>query len=183
MNFEHVQSVAAIFDAAPTLTEIDVRGTGVALRLRRAAPTAPPAASRATAPVRAKTPQSAAVAALPVPVPASAPMEAENDLREPAAAEGNTLVTAEMVGVFRAARAGKKGTEPIPAAPGDSVAEGQSLGSVETMRILNDCAAPVSGVLQSVFVLDGQPVEYGQALFEIAPGVPDGGDTDAALTD
>ena len=158
MNYEQIKEVAAVFEASPTLTEIDLRGAGIALRLRRAAP----AAKKPALPV--------AVPAAPVSAPGDLLSSAANaDVDEPAAAEGNTLITAHMVGVFRAARSGKN-ADAFPAAPGDLVSEGQALGSVETMRILNECSAPVSGVIQSVFVSDGQPVEYGQALFEIAPG-------------
>ena len=160
MNYEQIKEVAAVFEASPTLTEIDLRGAGIALRLRRAAP----AAKKPALPVAAPAVPAAPVSAFGDVLAGAA----SADLDEPAAAEGNTLITAHMVGVFRAARSGKN-ADAAPAAPGDLISEGQALGSVETMRILNECPAPVSGVIQSVFVSDGQPVEYGQALFEIAP--------------
>jgi acetyl-CoA carboxylase biotin carboxyl carrier protein len=46
---------------------------------------------------------------------------------------------------------------------------GQVLGQIDTMRLLSDCRAPVAGTLLQVLVEEGQPVEYGQPLFELAP--------------
>jgi biotin carboxyl carrier protein len=51
--------------------------------------------------------------------------------------------------------------------PGATVKEGQLLGHIEAMRLLNDCLAPEAGTILRVLVEEGQPVEYGQLLFEI----------------
>ena len=77
----------------------------------------------------------------------------------PAAAElASTTVSAEHVGVFH----------PLALQQGDTVKVGQVLGQIDTMRLLSDCKAPVSGKLIGIFAEEGQPVEYGQPLFEIA---------------
>jgi acetyl-CoA carboxylase biotin carboxyl carrier protein len=52
---------------------------------------------------------------------------------------------------------------------GATVKAGQLLGRVDTMRLLSDCAAPCTGKLLAIHVEAGQPVEYGQPLFEIQP--------------
>jgi acetyl-CoA carboxylase biotin carboxyl carrier protein len=52
---------------------------------------------------------------------------------------------------------------------GTSVKAGQVLGQIDTMRLLSDCKAPVAGKLLLVLVEEGQPVEYGQPLFELVP--------------
>ena len=181
MNYEQIEQVAALFEAAPTLTEIEVRNEGVALRLRRPAPGSPSFAKNAasarpslTAPLSPFDGTTAATPALSSAASANAAAAAEAAelvSSGAVAGAGNTLVTAYMVGIFRAsaARDGKKQANAAPIEVGETVIEGQALGSVETMRILNECSAPLSGVIQSVFVSDGQPVEYGQALFEIAP--------------
>ncbi|MBI3911714.1 MAG: biotin/lipoyl-binding protein [Armatimonadetes bacterium] len=65
-------------------------------------------------------------------------------------------VRARMVGIFR-------DTSP-PAQVGDRVAAGQTLGHIESMRILNPITAEVAGVVEEVLVEDGDPVEYGQEL-------------------
>ena len=170
MNHEHIEQVAAVFDAAPRLTEIEVRSAGVALRLRRAAPGNSAFPSQNGPRPSGSSSSPALSNAVSVVASSPLPSVAAGVDTETTAAEGNTLVTAHMVGIFRAtARSGSKNGAEAAASVGETVAEGQSLGSVETMRILNDCAAPVSGVLHAVYVSEGQPVEYGQALFEIVP--------------
>ena len=47
------------------------------------------------------------------------------------------------------------------------VKEGQQVGSVVTMNVVQKVAAPVAGKLVEVLVEDGQPVEYGQPLLRI----------------
>jgi biotin carboxyl carrier protein len=67
-----------------------------------------------------------------------------------------TVVRAQVVGVFRSA-----------ITVGEAVTEGQVLGQIETMGLPNDCLAPAAGSIQAIRVGNGQPVEYGQPLFEI----------------
>jgi acetyl-CoA carboxylase biotin carboxyl carrier protein len=55
-------------------------------------------------------------------------------------------------------------------AVGDAVTEEEILGEIESMRLMNPVTAPAAGRLAAVHVEDGQPVEYGQALYEIEPG-------------
>lgn len=50
---------------------------------------------------------------------------------------------------------------------GDSVKEGQTLCIIEAMKLLNEIEADKSGVIKEVLMGNGQPVEYGQALFSI----------------
>jgi biotin carboxyl carrier protein len=54
-----------------------------------------------------------------------------------------------------------------------AVRDGQVLGAVESMSVLYDVTAEVSGVVVEVLVEEGQPVEYGQELFRIQRA-PDG---------
>ncbi|WP_395139331.1 acetyl-CoA carboxylase biotin carboxyl carrier protein [Armatimonas sp.] len=69
------------------------------------------------------------------------------------------VVTAEHVGVVQLA----------PVTVGERVKAGQVLAQIDTMRLLSACKAPVAGKLVSLLVEEGQPVEYGQPLFEIMP--------------
>lgn len=61
---------------------------------------------------------------------------------------------------------------PSPQAPafvkiGDSVQVGDVLCIVEAMKMFNQIEADASGVIKSILVENGQPVEYGQPLFVI----------------
>lgn len=85
---------------------------------------------------------------------------------EPAAAEpSGHLVRSPMVGTFY--------RSPTPAAAsfvevGQTVKAGDVLCIVEAMKMMNHIEADKSGVIQSVLVDNGQPVEFDQPLFSIA---------------
>ncbi len=51
----------------------------------------------------------------------------------------------------------------------DKVDKGQVLCIVEAMKLMNEIEADVAGTILAILVDDGAPVEYGQALFKIAP--------------
>ena len=73
-------------------------------------------------------------------------------------------VTAPMVGTFYASAS-------PDAAPyvqvGDRIAEGDTLCIIEAMKMMNPIEADVSGVIKSIRVQNGEPIEYGQTLFVI----------------
>lgn len=104
----------------------------------------------------AMTPQlqaAMAPAAAPVaPAPAAAPV-----------IEGHT-VKSPMVGTFyRTSAPGAEAYVKI----GDTVTEGQTLCIIEAMKLLNEIESDKAGVIKSILVENGQPVEYGQPLFII----------------
>ena len=73
-------------------------------------------------------------------------------------------VASPMVGTFDRA--------PAPEAPpfvevGDTVRPGQILCILEAMKLMNELESEVGGVVRKILVENGQPVEYGQVLFEI----------------
>jgi biotin carboxyl carrier protein len=47
------------------------------------------------------------------------------------------------------------------------VSKGQTLCIIEAMKLLNEIESDVSGTVKAILVENGQPVEYGQALFLI----------------
>ncbi len=80
------------------------------------------------------------------------------------AEEDLTPVTAPLVGTFYRA--------PAPDAPpfvkvGERVKAGQTLCIVEAMKLMNEIAAPDAGEVVKILVENGQPVEYGQILFQL----------------
>ena len=84
-----------------------------------------------------------------------------------AAAEGvpeGKVIKSPMVGTFY--RAPSPEAKPFVAV-GDSVKEGQTVCVIEAMKLMNEIEAEWAGVVKAILVENGQPVEYGQALFVI----------------
>ena len=52
---------------------------------------------------------------------------------------------------------------------GSEIAEGQIVGSIESMKLPNNITSKVSGIVVEVLVEDGMPVEFGQPLFKLEP--------------
>ena len=56
---------------------------------------------------------------------------------------------------------------PIFVKVGDKVSKGDTLCIIEAMKIMNEIEAEKDGIIKSILVENGQPVEYDQPLFEI----------------
>jgi biotin carboxyl carrier protein len=69
------------------------------------------------------------------------------------------LILAPMVGIFHAVDGIMAENARIKA--------GQVVGSIESMKLLNDIISEVSGAVLETMVEDGTPVEYGQPLCKI----------------
>jgi len=52
---------------------------------------------------------------------------------------------------------------------GDQVENGQVLCIIEAMKLMNEIESDAAGEIVKRFVQNGQPVEYGQALFAVRP--------------
>ena len=99
------------------------------------------------------------------PAPAAAPVAAEPaaDESTPAVPSGHQ-VTSPIVGSFYNA--------PSPSAKafvevGSSVSVGDTLCIIEAMKIMNQIEADKAGVIKAVLAENGDPIEFGQALFII----------------
>jgi biotin carboxyl carrier protein len=55
-------------------------------------------------------------------------------------------------------------------AVGDRVKEGQLVGTIQSLNVLNEVETSVAGRVVEIHVQDGQPVEYGQLLMTIDTG-------------
>ncbi|MFN0121800.1 MAG: acetyl-CoA carboxylase biotin carboxyl carrier protein [Blastocatellia bacterium] len=103
----------------------------------------------------------------PPPPPVYVPVPAAEAVREtPAAAPAENLhvITSPIVGTFY--RAASPTAEPF-AKPGDIIEKGRALCIIEAMKLMNEINAEVSGEIVRVLAENGQPVEYGQPLFEV----------------
>ena len=121
-------------------------------------------------------PQEAAVAALPMQpaappaavvapaAAAAAPPQPAADAPDPAGGSGN-FITSPTIGTFY--------TKPDPADPafvkvGDKVQKDTVVCLIEAMKVFNQIPAEKSGTISRILVNDGEPVEFGQPLFELA---------------
>ena len=94
----------------------------------------------------------------PLPAPVAVP-----HIPEP---EHVATIDSPMVGTFYLAAAPG---EPAFAAPGDRIAESQTVCIVEAMKLMNEVGAKIACIIEKVLVENGQPVEFGQPLFAIRP--------------
>jgi len=124
------------------ITELQVRSGEEEVRI-----------SRATIPVATQT-----VVPVAEPEPPAAPVETN-------ASQRGELVAAPMAGTFY--RAPAPGETPF-VAPGATVAAGDVLCIIESMKMMNHIEAAEAGEVVDVLAADGQPIETGAPLFRIA---------------
>ncbi|MDH4065060.1 MAG: acetyl-CoA carboxylase biotin carboxyl carrier protein [Acidobacteriota bacterium] len=97
------------------------------------------------------------------PVPATATPAAAEDVLS-AAGEELAMVTSPIVGTFyRAAEPGAKALVEV----GDIVRKGQVLCIIEAMKLMNEIDSECDGEVVSIYVQNGQAVQYGERLFAI----------------
>ena len=95
---------------------------------------------------------------------AAAPIAAPAPPAAPRADENVTIVTSPIVGTFY--RTPSPDTPPFVEV-GSRVKKGQVLCIVEAMKLMNEIESELEGEVVEVSVANGQPVEYGEALFKI----------------
>jgi acetyl-CoA carboxylase biotin carboxyl carrier protein len=86
------------------------------------------------------------------------------DKAEKASDRNLVLVKSPIVGTFY--------ESPGPDSPpfvrvGEQVEPGKILCIIESMKLMNEIEAETSGIVESKLVMNGQPVEYGEALFAV----------------
>ena len=135
------------------IAEIEITEGEEAVRISRYPTGAAVAPVAVAAPAVPAAPTATAAAAQPAEPAATGPAEEEG-----------YLVSAPMVGTFYSASS--PGAAPYVQV-GDRVSEGDTLCIIEAMKMMNQIEADVSGVIKSIRVQNGEPVEYGQTLFVI----------------
>lgn len=98
-----------------------------------------------------------AMAAAPAAAPQTAPAAV------PAADTGKSIKS-PIVGTFYSA---PSPTKPPFVKVGDKVSEGDTVCIVESMKVMNEIQADISGTVKSIAVKDGEAVEFGQPLIII----------------
>ncbi len=95
-------------------------------------------------------------------VPLTATQETETAAKE--TLPGGHMVKSPMVGTFyRSSEPGGNAFVEV----GQSVKEGDTLCIIEAMKLLNEIESDKTGVIKTILIENGQPVEYGEPLFEI----------------
>ena len=139
------------------LNELELEGEGYKIRIKKGgqvvvahAPVAAVALPPPPAPPPAGSPRAAGQAAEP-----AAGLDVDAEL---------AIVTSPIVGtVYRA----PDPNAPSFVQPGDAVKQGQTLGIIEAMKMMNNIDSEYEGTLVKVFVENGQPVQFGERLFAI----------------
>ncbi len=159
MDIRKVKKLIELLDESG-IAEIEITEGEESVRISRYAAGAPVAAAPAPAPVAIAAPAAPAPAPVAAPsdsAPAPAPAAEAND-------EEGFEVAAPMVGTYYSAAS--PGAAPYVQV-GDRVNEGDTLCIIEAMKMMNQIEADVAGVVKSIRVQNGEPVEYGQTLFVI----------------
>ncbi|MBR4355780.1 MAG: hypothetical protein IKP96_04355 [Elusimicrobiaceae bacterium] len=76
-----------------------------------------------------------------------------------------TPVCSPAIGIYHSAEKGKN----LILSEGQTVAQGETLGWVETVQKKHKVTAPVSGKLRAITAQEGAAVEFGLPLFFIEP--------------
>jgi len=152
MDIRKVKKLIELLDESG-IAEIEITEGEESVRISRY----PSGAMIAQAPYATAAPQAPAATAAPAPAQPA-------DLAPAVSEEDGFLVSAPMVGTFYASSS--PGAAPYVQV-GDRVSEGDTLCIIEAMKMMNQIEADVSGVIKSIRVQNGEPVEYGQTLFVI----------------
>ena len=84
---------------------------------------------------------------------------------ETALTDNKNSITSPMVGTFY--RSASPDSAPFIDI-GSTVKKGETLCIIEAMKILNEIESDKEGTISKILIENGQPVEYGQPLFEIS---------------
>ena len=148
MDIRKVKKLIELLEESQ-VAEIEIHEGEESVRISRMPTQAVVQVAPSTAPVASAAPP---VTAAPEPV------------AEPDKPEGHT-VSSPMVGTFY--EAASPGAKPFVQV-GQQVSIGDTLCIVEAMKMLNQIEADKAGKITARLVENGQPVEFGQALFVIS---------------
>jgi acetyl-CoA carboxylase biotin carboxyl carrier protein len=144
MNIKEIKELLQLIDSVD-IEEFEMERSGLRIRVRKTLPIDQGAATVAR-PVERAGPR----AAEPAP-----PKEEDKSVY---------YFKAPIVGTFYSSP--KPDADPF-VRPGDQVQKGAVLCIIEAMKLFNQIECDVDGVIVRMLVENGQPVEYGEPLYEI----------------
>ncbi|HEX8424213.1 MAG TPA: acetyl-CoA carboxylase biotin carboxyl carrier protein [Pyrinomonadaceae bacterium] len=170
INMDELRELADLI-AAQGFTEFEMEKEGFRLRLSRNtySQTQPPTGSGTGSVIPFPAPPAPPTSAqTPAPIPAPgthAPSTAALAAAEtPSAVEELHKITSPIVGTFYRA---PSPTSDVFVNQGSRVEADTVVCIIEAMKLMNEIQAEVSGTIEKIYVENGQPVEYGQALFGV----------------
>ena len=157
MDLRKIKKLIELLEES-NLAEIEIHEGEESVRLSRQRP-----ASAIPQPASMVVPEAAEASASPVPQSklASDDGGAAKDALPP-----GDIIRSPMVGTFYSAA---NPESPPFVSVGTTVSEGDVLCLVEAMKMFNQIEAEADGEVVAVLVEDGQPVEFDEPLFVIAP--------------
>ena len=145
MDIRKVKKLIELLEES-NIAELEIHEGEESVRISRASQIAAPAVT-------------AAPVAAPVPAAPAPATETGGDTEI-----SGHKVTSPMVGTFyRAPSPGASAFVEV----GQTVNVGDTLCIIEAMKLLNQIEADKSGTIKAILVDNGEPIEYGQALFVI----------------
>lgn len=149
MDIRKVKKLIELLEES-NLNELEITEGEDSVRISRGSAAAP-----YIAPIVAQAPYQPMTEAIPL---------ANSNLNDLITEVEGHLVKSPMVGTFYSA--------PAPGSPdfvsvGQSVSAGDVLCIIEAMKMMNQIEADKSGIIGSILIEDGEPVEFDQSLFTI----------------
>ena len=165
INMDELRELADLI-TAQGFTEFELEKEGFRLRLSRNTYSQTPPNTGATGSVIPFPAPPTATSAAPssnVTSTAAAATLAATDTA-PSVVEELHKITSPIVGTFYRA---PSPTSDVFVNQGSRVAPETVVCIIEAMKLMNEIQAEVSGTIEKIYVENGQPVEYGQALFGV----------------
>jgi acetyl-CoA carboxylase biotin carboxyl carrier protein len=143
------------------IAELEVQRGDNRVRIRRSSFTTSPEIVVAAPSYTSASAPSALAAAPPSP---PAPTPGAKEIGEKPHDPNLVLVRSPIVGTFYEAASPE--AQPFVRI-GERVQPGKVLCIIESMKLMNEIESETSGTIESKLVMNGQPVEYGEALFAV----------------
>ena len=151
-KIKDLKDLQAIFDlmSRNEISELEIEEQGQRIRVRK--------------PEFRMAGEKVVYTAEPIPPPRPAQQSETGRDEIPAEVDDQSVVSAPLVGTFYRA--------PSPEADlfvqeGDRVDDDTVLCIIEAMKVMNEVHAGEAGVVREILVKNGEPVEFGQALFRL----------------